>query len=71
MPPSVSDLAERHIPAFRLLVQGKHNREIAAAYGLLEHTVESYASEIYAILVCEGGRTELIVRALRGDFRRS
>jgi DNA-binding NarL/FixJ family response regulator len=68
MPPSVSDLAERHIPVLRMLVQGKHNREIADELGYAEHTVEKYASEIYAILECPGGRPELIVRALRGDF---
>jgi hypothetical protein len=45
-------------PVLRGIVGGKHNREIADDCGLREHTVEKYASEIYAILEC-GGRADL------------
>jgi hypothetical protein len=54
-------------PVLRGIVGGKHNREIADDCGLREHTVEKYASEIYAILEC-GGRADLIARAYRGEF---
>jgi DNA-binding NarL/FixJ family response regulator len=63
----LEDLPTRFFPVLRGIVGGKHNREIADECGYTEHTVESYASEIYSILGCSG-RADLIVRAYRGEF---
>ena len=63
----LDDLPIRCYPVLRGLLAAKHNREIARECGYSLHTVEKYASEIYAILGCNG-RADLIARALHGDF---
>ena len=65
--PDAQDLADRHLPVFRLLVRGKHNTEIADALKLAVETVEQYNSKIYSLLECNG-RVDLVIRANRGDF---
>ena len=61
--PGVSDLTERELGVLRLLMDGLHNREVAARLGISTRTVDRHCDNIYAKLGVSS-RTEAVVRAI-------
>ncbi len=60
---SGSRLTEREQAVLELLVEGLHNKEMAARLGISRRTVDRYCDNIYAKLGV-GSRTEAVVRAI-------
>ncbi len=56
-------LTERELAVLHLLVEGLHNKQVAARLGISRRTVERHCDNIYAKLGV-GSRTEAVVRAI-------
>jgi DNA-binding NarL/FixJ family response regulator len=64
VPSPIADLTEREHQVLRLVAAGKMNKEIGAALGISEKTVEKYLSELFAKLHV-ASRVEAAVLAVR------
>jgi DNA-binding CsgD family transcriptional regulator len=62
--PPVESLTAREFEVLRLVAEGLHNREIATALGVTEHTVKFHLGAIFGKLGATT-RTEAVKRGLR------